>query len=151
MPIQNLTDFTPKLEGNHSSFVSEENKRRHVGENPDKLFCRLYKVDGYILASQTGKRCDYLLVNDEGKDAYFVELKGVHIDDAIEQIDATIEALENSLVGYFFFRRIICSKAGTHKLKSSRVQFWRKKHNQKHHGQQAVIIKENQHSDKMVR
>lgn len=151
MPKRNLNDYNPLEVGTQSKFVSEENKRRHIGNNKNRLHCRRYRVDGYILTAQDGKKCDYLLLNDDGKDAYFIELKGSLIDDAPEQIDATIEALKDSLEDYYFFRRIICSKAGTHKMNDSTILHWRKKHNGKRHDQPEVVIKESGHEDLMVR
>lgn len=151
MPKRNLNDFTPIEEGTQSSFVSEENTRKHIGNNPDRLHCRRYHVDGYILKSQDGNKCDYLLVNDDGKDAYFIEMKGGEIDDAPKQLEASIEALKDSLKGYYFFQRIVCSKAGTHKMNGSVILQWKRKYNGKHHGQQIAIIKEAQLTDLMVR
>ena len=150
MPKRNLNDFAPLEEGRQKSFVSEENRRKHIGDNPNGSYCRRYRVDGHILKDADGKKCDFLLVNDAGKDAYFIELKGSEIDDAPKQIEAAIDALKDSLPGYFFFQRIICSKAGTHKMKGSTITLWQKKYSGKHHNQQIAIIKETQHTDLMV-
>lgn len=151
MTQRKLEDFKPVEAGRQSRFVSEENGRKHIGENPNGLKCRRYKVDGNILTAQDGKKCDFLLVNDDGKDAYFIELKGSEIDAAPEQLKAAIAALKDSLTGYYFFQRIICSKAGTHKIHSSTIIKWKQKYNEKHHGQQAAVITENQHIDLMVK
>lgn len=151
MQMKNLNDFPTLEDGTRRTFISSENGRKHIGDNPNGLSCRRYKVDGNILTDADGKKCDFLLVNDDGKDAYFIELKGSEIDIAPSQIEATIEALKNSLKGYYFFKRIICSKAGTHKMQSSTIVQWKRKNNDKHHEQPMVVIKEVQYTDLMVR
>lgn len=153
MPNKNLNDFTPIKQGTQPSFVSEENHRKHIGSNPNGLHCRQYHVDGTILTAADGKKCDYLLVNDDGKDAYFIELKGKKITDAVEQLEAAIETLKGSLDGYHLFRRIIANKPSTHDIKGSTVTLWKRKcrGEETYHGQKNVVIADTQHTDIMVR
>ena len=62
------------------------------------------------------KSCDFLLVNDSSKKAYFIELKGENIDEAIDQLEASEKRFAPELKGYTFLYRIVCSKALTHKI-----------------------------------
>lgn len=55
--------------------------------------------------------CDFLLVNDTQQKAYFIELKGGNIDDAVDQLEAAEKKCRAELAGYAFFYRIVCSKA----------------------------------------
>lgn len=64
------------------------------------------------------KCCDFLLLNDTGKDAYFIELKGQNIDEAILQLEAAETKCKSELSNYTFYFRIVASKMRTHKMNS---------------------------------
>ena len=72
-------------------------------------------------------RCDYLLLNDEAKRAYYIELKGSDLEKAIQQIEATVQMFQTSLSGYTTYRRIIYF-SGTTDIRGSAVQRWKAKH-----------------------
>ena len=72
--------------------------------------------------------CDFLLVNDSTKKAYFIELKGKNIDDAVEQLAAGERMCKAELQGYSFFYRIVCSKAKTHKIQSNKFRKFKAKY-----------------------
>jgi hypothetical protein len=72
-------------------------------------------------------RCDYLLLNDEAKRAYYIELKGSDLEKAIQQIEATVQMFQTSLPGYTTYRRIIYF-SGTTDIRGSAVQRWKAKH-----------------------
>lgn len=86
--------------------------------NSQKFFC-LVKVDGCLDNSQTTHKCDFLLLQCEDKKAYFVELKGAKLDDAMKQIKDSIEKLKNNLNGFSYNARIVLSKQRTPDVKSS--------------------------------
>lgn len=113
---------------NQAMVVSKDNgeKREHRAINPSRQFdLRHYKLDGGIF-SQT-KCCDFLLINDSSKKAYFIELKGGNIDTAVEQLEAGEQKCREELKGYTFFYRIVCSKAKTHKIRSVKFRKFREK------------------------
>lgn len=103
------------------------NVRAHRAYNQDKSYdLRHYKLDGGLVNYE--KCCDYLLVNDSLLKAYLIELKGGNIDEAIDQLEAGETKCKRELKGYTFFYRIVCTKAPTHKIKSSKVRKFKEKH-----------------------
>ena len=123
-----LTPEKSLCEKNQSIVVSRDKgaQREHRAINPQRRFdIRQYKLDGDLIRQKTC--CDYLLVNDTSQKAYFIELKGGNIDDAVTQLEAGEQHCQSELRGYKFFFRIICSKARTHKLQSNRVRKFREK------------------------
>ena len=71
-----------------------------------------YRVDGRLI-SDDGKKCDYLLLNCERKQAFFIELKSSDLLDAIKQITRNIEALKDRLRGFSIFARIALTRVNT--------------------------------------
>lgn len=55
-------------------------------------------------------------VIDSLKNAYFVELKGSNMDEAIPQLQGGLEKCRNELLDYTFYFRIVVSKVCTHNL-----------------------------------
>ena len=72
-------------------------------------------------------KCDFLLLNCEQKQSYFIELKGSDLIRAIEQIDKSIDKLKNELLGFSFFARIVVSRINTIDLKSTKLLSLEKK------------------------
>lgn len=78
---------------NNKIIVIKENKRSLVVNNPEQKSIRKIKFDGCVIANICNqKSCDYGLWV-EAK-SYFVELKGKHIEHALEQILDTINFCE---------------------------------------------------------
>ena len=108
MPLNN---YEPISDDTRALVVSAENGRRHVGRNIGGCRITHYRVDGVILTNQ--KACDYIVINENKKTAYLIELKGCRIDKAAEQLKATEETLSEYLRGYKLQFRIVCSKSRT--------------------------------------
>lgn len=109
--------------------VSKDKKqtRIHRAINPGKKFeLRHYRLDGEIVENETC--CDFLLINDSTQKAYFIELKGKNIDQAISQLEAGKKKFESELHGYSFYFRIVCSKAPTHKVRSTEFRKFQEKY-----------------------
>lgn len=124
----NINDYTPRRSGTYAEFVSSENGCKHIGRNVSGHKIRQFKIDGEVIAKNADTiRCDYLLLNDEAKRAYYIELKGSDLEKAIQQIEATVLMLQDSLTGYAAYRRIIYF-SGTTDIKGSTVQRWKAKH-----------------------
>jgi len=95
---------------------------RYVNHSSDHL--AKYRVDGGLIADE-GAKCDYLLLNCEKKQSYFIELKGCDLIHAVDQIDRSIEELKNNLPGFAFFARIVLTRVNTtdlHHLKFLRLE-----------------------------
>ena len=113
----NINDFTPHRAGQHSVFTSAENRCTHVGKNKNRHMIRQFKVDGEVVAAgDMSPRCDYLLLNDDAKTSYYIELKG-------------------SIPEYAVLRRIVF-RTGTHGIQTRPVLSWKRKHGN------TVVIKE---------
>ena len=97
--------------------VVREKKSQYRLENPaGKEICRT-QIDGCYLSQ--GKKCDWLLVDCEPENAYFVELKGTDFRHAIEQINATINYVEGDLDSFDFFARVVLTKSPTPFLRNT--------------------------------
>lgn len=127
--MMNINKYSPHCEGKQSLFVSSENGCRHEGRNPSHNEVRQFKVDGEVFPKNNPKiRCDWLLLNDTKKHAYYIELKGSDIPHAIEQIETTIKEISPSIPEYKQIYRRIIYKTGTHKTRESSVTRWKSLH-----------------------
>ena len=107
---------------NPPSVVSKDKgeSRKHYAINPERKFdLRHYQLDGVLVSQE--RCCDFLLINDSMKKAYFIELKGKNVDDAVDQLKSAEQRYKSELAGYTCFYRIVCSKARTHKIRSTKV------------------------------
>lgn len=92
--------------------------REHRAKNEDGRYTvRHYKLDGDLVKQQ--KCCDFLLTNDTLKRAYFIELKGRNIDEAVAQLTNGVKLFEKGLKEYEFFYRIVSSKVRTHDIQKN--------------------------------
>ncbi len=104
-----LTQDKSLCESRQKIIVSRDagTQRKHRANNPQQKYnVRHYKLDGNIISQRTC--CDFLLINDSLKNAYFIELKGGNIDEAVPQLEAGYQLFRSELTGYkFYFRRNI--------------------------------------------
>lgn len=94
-----------------------ENKRKYVATNKDEDPVSLAKIDGCLI--KKGIRCDYLLLNCQKQNAYFIELKGKHLVKATEQILRSIELLAPEIQNFRLNARIVLSRVQTPDLLSN--------------------------------
>jgi hypothetical protein len=73
-----------------SSTAQEHGKKFRFNNSNHKTICRV-KVDDCLITSQATKKCDYLFSVREDKSYYLVELKGLGVADAVEQIVKTFD------------------------------------------------------------
>lgn len=61
--------------------------------NPDKKLYHEVKVDGdlYSVTETQERKCDYMELGKETLDAFYIELKGIDIESAYEQLLATFQ------------------------------------------------------------
>lgn len=91
----------------------------HLAKNIDRNMVRHYQIDGVVIDSASTRKCDFLLINDDKRNAYFIELKGTDILSAIVQLENTEFILRNALVGYQMYYRIVY-RSNTHGIRDSR-------------------------------
>lgn len=113
-----LTAENSHCEERQKIIVSRDNResREHRAYNPEQSYrVRHYRLDGELVKQQ--KCCDFLLINDTCLRAYFIELKGRNLDEAIPQLENAVRICSRELTGYDYHYRIVASKARTHELK----------------------------------
>ena len=86
-------------------------RREHRAVNPDSCHVSQYKIDGNVV-SDSSIRCDYLVMNEDRRNAYLIELKGSDIEHALDQLEVTAERLQKQLQGYCIRYRLVCSRVG---------------------------------------
>ena len=114
-----LTPDKSVCERRQKIIVSKDQReqRQHRAENPDQKYeVRHYRLDGDLVSQTTC--CDFLLINDTTKKAYFIELKGRHLDDAVPQLEEGFKLFRTELEGCSFYFRIVASKVRTHAVNS---------------------------------
>lgn len=107
--------------------VSKEYGREHRALNKKYgYFVRQYHLDGELIRQE--KCCDYLVLNDTKKKAYFIELKGRNVSEAVEQLEAGKKKVSVELPGYDIYFRIIGSKMRTHELDTPKMRKLKEKY-----------------------
>jgi len=97
--------------------------RKHVAQNTNSFYVAHYRVDGCLIT--TGNRCDFLLLNEDKKKAYLIELKGHDLHHAAVQIEKTQQMLSKELSEYSKEYRIVASKCRTQAIESSDFKRYR--------------------------
>ena len=115
-------------------------KCEHRANNKNQSLVRQYKVDGSIFID--GKKCDFLVLNDEKKNAYLIELKRSRILEAIEQLESTYERIKLALPEYQFLFRISHAETNnTHTIKNQKIIRWREKYGKTSEGKLIADLK----------
>lgn len=140
--MTNINNYTARLSGTQPRFVSKENRCTHIAENPAGKYVRQFKVDGDVFPSGGNgpKRCDYLILDDTDRHAYYIELKGSDVRRAIQQVESSIEEI-NPSIGYKVHSRIIY-RTFTQEVKSAEVLRWKRR-------QKDAVITSTQHTDRL--
>ena len=73
----------------------------------------------YHKGIENGSRCDYLLINEEKRRAYLIELKGSDLVKAVQQLETTERTLKQELSAYNLQYRIVANKCKTQEIRSS--------------------------------
>lgn len=120
-----INSYKPYRAGTHSVFTSTENNCTHKGKNVSRCEVRQFKIDGDVFKDGDAQRCDFLLLNDDKRTSYYIELKGSDLPKAINQIERTVAVISPSLPNYKIFRRIVY-RTGTHRIHESKVVLWKK-------------------------
>ena len=124
-----LTGFS-SLCGDHASKIvskDRKNNQKHIANNIDGSSVTQYQIDGVVITSSQ-PRCDFLVMNDDKKDAYLIELKGSDISKAVIQLEATASVLRSQLNGYDINYRIVHNRCNTQEILTSQVLKFKKAH-----------------------
>lgn len=126
-----LEGFESLCSLNASKIVSRDSKnpQYHKGINVNKAHVTHYKIDGVVI--RNGNKCDFLLLNEDVKKAYLIELKGSDLVKAAEQLASTEALLKKELSSYEIYYRIVANKCKTQEINSSAYRKyqirWKKK------------------------
>lgn len=126
-----------------SKIVSQDRESRnpckHIAVNKDRSRVVQYQLDGQVFTGHE-QRCDFLVMNQDKKSAYLIELKGSNVLHAMDQVLSAENLLKEDLVGYSVFYRIIY-RSRTQEVRKSRIIRWKEKEG-KRNGISVVILKE---------
>lgn len=138
-----LAKFHSLCSERQSKIVSQDRESRnpckHIGVNKDRSRVVQYQLDGQVFTGHE-QRCDFLVMNQDKKSAYLIELKGSNILHAMDQVLSAENLLKEDLVGYSVFYRIIY-RSRTQEVRKSRIIRWKEKEG-KRNGLSVVILKE---------
>lgn len=110
----------PSLCGKHAAQIISKDKKNpqyHKGMNVQNAYVTHYQVDGTVI--KAGSRCDFLLMNEDTKTAYLIELKGSDLVKAAGQLEETERVLRQELSSYRVLYRIVANKCKTQEIRSS--------------------------------
>lgn len=113
-----------QCEKRQKNIVCAENAAKYEAHNVNRNLVRQYHIDGDVICSKQ-RKCDYLVLNDEKRQAYLVELKSSKIQHAIDQINDTEKVVKSSLPSYQFYYRIVYGGSATHNVHDSKVLKWK--------------------------
>jgi hypothetical protein len=134
MPNCNCTPFDTHFEFQHEQraivVCEDKGKTKYIYNNQSRDNLSKYRVDGGLITE--GVKCDYLLLNCNKQNSYFIELKGSDIIKAIEQIDRSIDLLKDTLTGFSISVRIVLTRVNTVELKNSKYLRLQKRVKQLH-------------------
>lgn len=125
-----LEKFPSRCGERQVKIVSQDDGHRykHVASNDQKCRVRHYKIDGEVLPKgREPERCDFLLINDDTKAAYYIELKGspAQLPKCIAQVESSERMCARSLKGYKARYRFILGQG--HGTYPSSFVTWRAK------------------------
>jgi len=141
--MDKLAQFHSLCSDRQSKIVSQDRESRnpckHIAVNKDRSRVVQYQLDGQVFRGHE-QRCDFLVMNQDKKSAYLIELKGSNILHAMDQVLSAENLLKEDLVGYSVFYRIIY-RSRTQEVRKSRIIRWKEKEG-KRNGISVVILKE---------
>lgn len=99
----------------------------YIANNPNQNQLDCYRIDGCVTSIQ--KKCDFLLLNLDRTSAYLIELKGSDLINAINQLECTLDFINQKLTGYKINARIVLTKVHAPDLLTTKYLRFRKKIN----------------------
>lgn len=114
-----LKEFGSLCSRNAAQIVSRDqgNPQYHRGINKNRCNVTHYKIDGVVIRGESA--CDFLLINEESRVAYLIELKGSDLVKAVRQLEVTEDMLRRELSPYTVQYRIVANKCKTQEIRSS--------------------------------
>lgn len=86
-----------------------QNGKKYKLNNTDKRTIAIFNVDGGMINDESKRKCDNLMLDLDGYNAIFIELKGTDLAHAFIQIISTLDMLKNDINEYAIHARIVSS------------------------------------------
>jgi hypothetical protein len=108
-----------------SIFSKSEKNKAFVLQSDVEFVCEIVDIDGCLLKKHEIRKCDWLfLVPNVDKvikrpKAYYVELKGINIDDACEQLFNAIDNTKKNIPNYDIEARVVSVKGAQPEILNS--------------------------------
>lgn len=129
MPLKGYNSLCEKRQKIIVSRDKDGGRSEHRARNLHECYVSHYQIDGEVIKKERPeKRCDFLLFNEDKKEAYLIELKGSDIKKATEQLDSTAEFLKEELEIYRKKFRVVYSGSKTHNLITADIKRFKKQH-----------------------
>ena len=115
-----LNGFSSLCDARASIIISKDkgNPQKHTANNVNQAYVTHYQIDGVVIKEGQNK-CDFLLLNEDTKTAYLIDLKGSDLCKAAQQLEATENILSNDLTAYEKQYRVVANKCKTQEINSS--------------------------------
>ncbi|BAZ27769.1 hypothetical protein NIES4074_01970 [Cylindrospermum sp. NIES-4074] len=97
---------------------SKNKQEYRLNNSTEQEICKI-RVDGCLIIDKEGKKCDYLILSCQDKLAFFVELKGSDLKEAIRQIDSSLDKLLPTMPDFKCYARVVLNKNPTPDINSS--------------------------------
>lgn len=102
------------------TLTDKKSSTTYIYENNSSNKLTKYRVDDCLIDDHNSK-CDFLLLNCDKKESYFVELKGSDLIKAVEQIDRSIDLLHSKFKDFSVNGRIVLTRVNTTDLKNTKL------------------------------
>ncbi len=131
--LEQISSDCIEYSGNAANELSVKDRKGNSQffiKNNDKHHLIKIRVDDCLIEGSDKKKCDYLILDCTENTAYFVELKGKKLEDAVLQIKSTVNILHSKLMEFNFCCRITQTKVGGNyqEEKASLFKFLKEKH-----------------------
>ena len=97
-----------------------------------------------LIEEQNNRKCDYLILDCTDKKAFFVELKGQNLSDAVIQIKSTLKLLSPRLTKFRFLCRIVQTRviSSTKQLEQNKlISYLEEKHKSNIEGKSTETVR----------
>lgn len=107
-----IADCIDGKSGNDTTFSKMEKGITFAlsSKNNQKFKCNIIDVDKCVFGNEQIRRCDWLFLAPDQRKAFYVELKGINIDEASEQIFNAIDRTKVQIAGYEIEARVVSTK-----------------------------------------
>lgn len=103
------------------SFRVRENGKSYILSSTNKIHCTIVDIDNCVFENEDIRRCDYLFLIDKRKEenknlsiskskAIYVELKGIDIKDACQQLYNAIDKTKHEILNHDINAKVVGTK-----------------------------------------